>query len=259
MAFVTAALLPTLGILFGMFVCLEVGRRVGAWRHAKEGDREESSAAAIDAAIFALFGLLIAFTFSGAANRFDHRRDQIADEANAIGTAWMRIDLLPPEAQPPIRALFRDYLRSRLATYQSISSDLNAAQAEYDRSQRLQSEIWSRAVPAARSTGNVAVLSLVVQSLNDMFDMATARLHAARTHVPGAILGLLFVLALASALVVGYASARDQQRSWFRTWLFAVVIAICIFVILDLEHPRIGIVRVDEADRLLEELLAGMK
>src|SRR6266850_471863 len=103
------------------------------------------------------------------------------------------------------------------------------------------------------------IFSLVVQSLNDMFDMATARLHAARTHVPGAILGLLFVLALASALVVGYASARDQQRSWFRTWLFAVVIAICIFVILDLEHPRIGIVRVDEADRLLEELLAGMK
>src|SRR5258706_326394 len=73
------------------------------------------------------------------------------------------------------------------------------------------------------------------------------------------LLGRLFVLALASALVVGYASARDQQRSWFRTWLFAVVIAICIFVILDLEHPRIGIVRVDEADRLLEELLAGMK
>jgi hypothetical protein len=259
MAFMTAALLPALGILVGMLVCLEVGRRIGAWRRAKEGDGEETSAAAIDGAIFALFGLLIAFSFSGASNRFDHRRDQIADEANSIGTAWMRIDLLPPEAQPPIRGLFRDYLRSRISTYQSISSDLKAAQAEYDRSQQLQSEIWGRAVPAARSTGNVAVLSLVVQSLNDMFDMATARLHAARTHVPGPILALLFVLALASALVVGYASARDQRRSWFRTWLFAVVIAICIFIILDLEHPRIGIIRVDEADRLLEELLAGMK
>jgi len=257
LAFTTS--LSTTGLFLGMLLCAEIGRRIGVTRLRRTPEALPAGAGAVEGAVFALLGLLIAFTFSGAANRFDHRRDQIADEANAIGTAWMRIDLLPPEAQPPIRGLFRDYLRSRLATYQSISSDLNAAQAEYDRSQRLQSEIWSRAVPAARSTGNVAVLSLVVQSLNDMFDMATARLHAARTHVPGAILGLLFVLALASALVVGYASARNQQRTWFRTWLFAVVIAICIFVILDLEHPRMGLVRVDEADRLLEELLAGMK
>jgi hypothetical protein len=258
MAFVTAALIPTLGLLAGMLVCLETGRRFGVRRRATAPEGKEISAPAIDGAIFALFGLLIAFTFSGAMNRFDHRRDQIADEANAIGTAWLRIDLLPAEGQPRLRELFREYLRSRIATYHSIS-DLKVAMAEYDRSQVLQGEIWGRAVPSARSTGDAAAFWLVVQSLNDMFDMATSRLHASRTHVPGPILALLFALALASALVVGYESAEDQRPSWFRRLMFALVISVCIFVTLDLEHPRIGIIRIDQADRLLEELLTQMK
>lgn len=258
MLFVTAALLPTLGVLVGMLVCLEVGRRLGAWRRAVEGARTQGSAPAIDGAIFALFGLIVAFTFSGAQGRFDHRRDKIAEEANAIGTAWLRIDLLPMDAQAPIRQLFRQYLRSRIATYRNLS-DLKVAKAEYDRSQDLENEIWARAVPSARSTGNAAVLALVVQSLNDMFDMATSRLHASRTHVPTPILLLLFALALASALVVGFETAEDQHQSWLRRSLFAVVIAVCIFIILDLEHPRIGIIRVDEADLLLDEVLAQMK
>jgi len=259
MANLISVLLSALGVLVGMLLCLEAGRRAGAWMRAREGDRVETAAATIDGAIFALFGLLIAFTFSGAASRFDHRRDQIAEEANAIGTAWMRIDLLAQEAQPPVRGLFREYVRSRIATYHAISYDAKVAEAEWERSQDLQTQIWTRAVAAARSTGNGPVLTLVVQSLNEMFDMATARVHASRTHVPEPILGLLFVLALASALVVGYASAKDERPNWFHNALFAVVIAACIFIILDLEHPRIGFIRLDESDRLMEELLAGMK
>ncbi len=253
-----AAILPALGILAGMLICLEVGRWVGLRRLAAGADQGEPSATTIDGAIFALFGLIIAFTFSGATSRFETRRDQIAQEANAIGTAWLRIDLLPPEAQEPMRQLFRDYLRSRIKTYRNVH-DLDVAMAEYHRSQNLQAEIWSRALPASRSTANPAVLTLVAQSLNDMFDTATTRLHAARAHEPVLILILLFALALASALVVGYESARSRERSWFRRSLFAVVVAICIFIILDLEHPRMGLVRIDVADRLLDELLAQMK
>jgi hypothetical protein len=258
MAYVTNALLPTLGMLAGMLGCIEAGRRLGIRRRAGAAESRDVSAPAIDGAIFALFGLLIAFTFSGAMGRFDHRRDQIAEEANAIGTAWLRIDLLPADAQLQIRQLFREYVRSRIATYQDMS-DVKTALAEYDRTQALQGEIWGRAVPSARSTGDVAVLRLVVQSLNDMFDITTSRLHASRTHVPVPILALLFGLALVSALVVGYESAEDQQSSSFRRSMFALVISVCIFVILDLEQPRIGVIRIDEADRLLEELLAQMK
>ncbi|MFL5456876.1 MAG: hypothetical protein ACJ78X_10775, partial [Myxococcales bacterium] len=145
MANLISVLITALGVLVGMLLCLEAGRRAGAWLRTREGDRVETAAATIDGAIFALFGLLIAFTFSGAASRFDHRRDQIADEANAIGTAWMRIDLLAEEAQSPVRGLFREYVRSRIATYRNISVDEKAAEAEYGRSQNLQNEIWAGA------------------------------------------------------------------------------------------------------------------
>ncbi|HEU4384846.1 MAG TPA: hypothetical protein VFR85_15275 [Anaeromyxobacteraceae bacterium] len=234
-----------------------MGRWMGA-RHRAQGGAADGGAGTVETAIFGLFGLLIAFTFSGASGRFDHRRDQIVTEANAIGTAYLRIDLLPPEAQPSLRALFREYLGSRIATYQKLP-DLEAAKAEYDRSVGLQGEIWTRAVAAARSVENPAVPSLVVPALNDMFDIATARLAATRMHVPLVIVVLLFGLALAAAMVVGYSTSQDQERNWFRTVLFAVVISVSVYVILDLEFPRFGLIRVDAADHLLVELLEQMK
>jgi hypothetical protein len=258
MAFATATLLAALGILVGMLGCLELGRRIGLRLRAVEGDRADAAAGAIDGAIFALFGLLIAFTFSGAASRFDERRAQIVVEANAIGTAYLRVDLLPAETQAPVRALFRNYVRSRLATYRSLP-DLQAARAEYDRSIALQSEIWRKAVAAARSTGSPAVLSLVVSALNDTFDIATSRLAAARTHVPREILALLIGMALTAALVVGYATSANQRRAWFRTSLFAIVITAAIFIILDLEYPRFGFVRIEAADVALDEVLQQME
>jgi hypothetical protein len=258
MTFATAVLLPALGLLVGMLVCLELGRWIGVRRRHVEGELVEPSAGTVDTAIFALFGLLIAFTFSGAASRFEHRRDQIVTEANAIGTAYLRIDLLPLEARAPLRALFHDYLGSRLETFRKIS-DEQAARAAYDRSVALQGEIWSKAVPAATSTGNPAVLGLVVSSLNDMFDIASARLAATRIQVPRVILGLLYGLALVAALVVGNETSANPRRRWFRTLLFPLVISASIFIILDLEHPRFGIIRIDTADQILKEMLAQMK
>jgi hypothetical protein len=257
MTFATATVLPPLAILVGMVVCLEIGRRLGARRRAAAGEAEEAGASAIDGAIFALFGLLIAFTFSGATGRFDQRRDQILAEANAIGTAYLRLDLLPAEAQAPLRSLFREYVRSRLATYRKLP-DLEAARAEYQRSLALQGEIWSRAVPAARAVPSPAVTTLVLPALNDVFDVANARLAASRTHVPGLVLLLLFALAMAAALVVGYAGAGSPRPTWFRKVLFAFVISATVFIILDLEYPRFGLIRLDAADRLLEEVLQQM-
>jgi hypothetical protein len=259
MTYWIATLLPVLGVLVGMLVCLELGRWLGVRRRRAEGDLAEPAAGAVDGAIFALLGLMIAFTFSGATGRFDDRRAQIVAEVNAIGTAYLRVDLLPAEVRPPLRELFRDYLRSRLATFRKLP-DLEAARAEYERSVGFQNDIWDLAIPAASSTGNPAVLSLVTSALNEMFDIASARLAATRIHVPRVVLSLLFALALASALVVGYEGAGDaRRRGWLRTILFPLAIAASIFIILDLEYPRMGLIRVDAADRLLEELLEQMQ
>jgi len=104
------------GLFVGVLAFLELGRRIGRRRIASGG---EAGFGAVESAVFGLMGLLIAFTFSGAAGRFDARRDLVTREANAIGTAWLRIDLVPGEAQAKLRDLFRRYLDSRLATYRN--------------------------------------------------------------------------------------------------------------------------------------------
>src|SRR6187549_45273 len=100
MLFTWIAMLLTVALFVGMLVCLEAGRRIGIARLAGNPDGLAKGSSAAEGAVFALLGLLLAFTFSGAASRFEDRRWFINDEANAIGTAYLRLDLLPEEAQP---------------------------------------------------------------------------------------------------------------------------------------------------------------
>ena len=112
MSFVLLGMLLVLALFAVMLAAAEAGRRIGVARLARSDGLAKGGGSA-DAATFALLGLLIAFTFSGAASRFQDRRDLIADEANAIGTAYLRLDLLPSEAQSPLRELFRRYVDVR--------------------------------------------------------------------------------------------------------------------------------------------------
>ena len=112
-----------------MILLLELGRRLGRRRQGRDEEGARAGLGAVEGAVFTLLGLLIAFTFSGAASRFDMRRQLIGQEANAIGTAWLRLDLLPAQAQPELRDLFRRYLDLRLAAYRKMP-DVEAALAE---------------------------------------------------------------------------------------------------------------------------------
>src|SRR5580698_4811372 len=97
-----------------MLALMEMGRRIGIRRRKWDTTSANAGLSTIDGAVFGLMGLLIAFTFSGAASRFDTRRQLIGQEANAIGTAYLRIDLLPATAQPTLRDDFRNYVDARL-------------------------------------------------------------------------------------------------------------------------------------------------
>src|SRR5215472_10388489 len=126
------------GLLFlGMLVCLEIGLRLG--RRTQISESAKPGLGVIEGAMFTLLGLLVAFTFSGAAQRFEGRRHLIIEEANDIGTAYLRIDLLPADAQPEIRELFRKYVDSRLAVYREASV-LDMAKARLAESQEIQNE-----------------------------------------------------------------------------------------------------------------------
>jgi hypothetical protein len=164
------------GLSAGVLLMLEIGRAIGLRRFAADREKGASGFGTVDGVVFGLAGLLIAFAFSGAASRFDKRRDLIVQEANAIGTAYLRIYLLPATAQPALREDFRQYLDSRLAVYQTLQ-DVTAARARLAESNAIQARIWNRAVAvssAAAGSSN-AVTSLVLSSLNEMIDITTTR------------------------------------------------------------------------------------
>jgi len=192
------ALLITLSLFFGMLLFLDIGRRIGIRQRLRDPDNAGTGTGAIDGAVFALLGLLVAFTFSGAAVRFDGRRALIIEEANAIGTAYLRLDLAPPSAQPALRENFRRYVDSRLEAYRKLP-DMEAATAELARSTQLQGEIWNQAVAIGRMEGvSSAATMLLLPALNQMIDITTTRTMAGQMHPPKVIFIMLFGLALAS-------------------------------------------------------------
>jgi len=245
------------GLFTGMLVCLAIGRRFGVRRLAQDPEGAQAGISAIDGSVFALVGLLIAFTFSGAATRFDGRRHLIAEEANAIGTAWLRLDLLTEADQPALRELFRGYLDARIAAFRS-AHDMVEVRALLDRSAALQSQIWSGAVEACRAPGMKRATILLLPALNQMIDITTTRRIATESHPPQVIYTLLFTLTLTAALLAGYDMAGGKRRNWLHMIGFAATMALAIYVILDIEYPRRGFIRVDEADHVLIELRASM-
>jgi hypothetical protein len=246
-------------LFVGMLILLNVGRRIGARHLASDPKGARTGTGTIEAAVFALLGLLIAFTFSGAVSRFDHRRHLIVEEANAIGTAYLRLDLLPTGAQPALRETFRQYVNSRLETYRKLP-DIEASKAEHSKSIKLQEAIWTNAAAASQSQeASPAAPMLLLPALNQMIDITTTRAMALELHPPLIIFGMLFLVALASALLAGYAMAGGKDRKWLHVFGFALVIGITVYVILDIEFPRAGLIRVDAFDHALTDLLKSMK
>jgi hypothetical protein len=245
-----------IGLFAGMLLFLELGRRVGARRLAL--GHSSSGHAVVDSAIFALFGLLVAFTFSGAATRWDVRRMNIAEEANAIGTAYLRVDLLAAEHQPAVRQHFRDYLDARIGVYAALP-DREKALAHLHRAAELQGVIWKAAVPASTSAGaHTDAGKLLVPALNQMFDIMTTRTMAARTHPSPVIFVLLFLLGFGCAMLAGHAMAGLKTWSWLHAAAFAFFIAAGTYVILDIEYPRAGFFRLTEFDQVLVDLRKSM-
>jgi len=258
MSYALTALFITLGLFLGMLLFLDIGRRIGTRRRAQDPEGAGAGTGAVDGAVFALLGLLVAFTFSGAAARFDTRRALIVEEANAIGTAYLRLDLVPASAQPALRDLFRRYMDSRIEVYRKLP-DLNAAKAELAQSAKLQADIWNQAVAAGRLEGAPpAATMLLLPALNQMIDITTTRTMAGQIHPPMVIFLMLFGLALAGALLAGYGMAGGKSRDWLHMLAFAAVLALAIYVIIDIEYPRLGLIRVDAFDQVLVEVRASM-
>jgi hypothetical protein len=251
------AMAVSVGLFAGMLLCLDAGFRLGR-RASRQQSSSHAGIGALEAAVYALLGLLLAFTFSGATARFEAHRQLIVKEANAISTAYLRLDEMPAPSQPDMRRLFRDYLDARLRVQNSLP-DLNAAKREMERSAQLEQAIWSRAVAGSRLDASQNSARLLLPALNAMFDIATERAVAFQAHLPRLIFYLLMFIALMSALLAGYAMAERKSRSLLHMFLYAACIAATIYAVTDLEYPRSGIIRVDAADSALLQLRQSIR
>lgn len=199
-----------------------------------------------------LLALLLGFTFSMGLQRFDARGEAAIHEANAIGTAYLRTELITESDGEPLRALMRDYLSLRIdATHVDLTQtdhrlELNA------RTLGLQAAIWPRAVDAAERDPRPVTTGLLLQALNEMIDACSSRQAALAKRVPEVVTMLLFAVLAITGAVLGFASGLEGGRPKLATVSIAALILLVIFLIIDLDRPRRGLIQVDQSS--LEEL-----
>ena len=245
-------------LLCGMLILLETGRRLGIKRLPQESEGERGSLGAIEGAVFALFGLVMAFSFSGAASRFNEKRMLIAEEVNTIETAYLRLHLLAQPARPDLQELFRRYVDSRLETYRQLPN-VESAEKEMAKSKRIQEEIWNDAVAATLlPNSHPDAGKLLLPALNNMIDISTTRTMALQIHPPRIVYALLFGLGLICSLLAGYRMAIGRHRSWLHIFGFTVITVIIVYVLLDVEYPRSGLIRLETSDQLLVQARENM-
>jgi hypothetical protein len=254
---VVLPILVLCGLFTTVLLSIEIGHRIGIRRRSRMPQGGNVVNSAVENSVFALMGLLIAFTFSGAGSRFDARRSLIVREANAIGTTYLRLDLLPPEVQPEVRQDFRTYVRSRLDVYQKIP-DFKALKVALDQSSALQRSIWKKTVEATKGI-SPAEKSLVLTTLNQMIDITTEHAVALTAHPPPAVFAMLALTVIVSSVLVGYTMSVSEVRDWISTIIFVLMVGIAVYVILDYEFPRVGFIRIDPVDQVLAQTLQQMK
>jgi len=238
-----------------MLISLEIGRKVRRLSSIKKYIVTNSTIEGpVETILFALLGLLLAFTFTGAEVRFEAQRQLITTEANTIGIAYLRIDLLPKEIQPQIRNLFKQYTALRAISHKNENDDA-AIKSMSNSSTNFQKQIWSIAIANCKKADLPSECRmLLLPALNDMFDITTTRLVARQNHPPTVIYVLLIALSLFSAFLVGYDLPQSNRRNLLYMISYTIIISLVLYLIVEIEVPRYGLITIDKADQVILDL-----
>jgi hypothetical protein len=248
------------GLLFVAVLVLLMGAAGVGFVLAQRARRQHGDtaphASAIQGAVLGLLALLLGFTFSLAMARFETRKEIQRDEANAIGTTYLRAQLLPEPMRTQIRADLRAYVETRfeLGKVSFLPERLRQAHAQ---ASALQKRMWQQLVAAADAKADPELLTFFGESLNETIDMHATRMAAIRSRIPAAIFVVLFVVALASLGLTGYASGPNHRQSFALNALVALLIAVVMLLTFDLHRPRRGLITLDLTG--LEELRESMR
>ena len=247
-------------LLFGgaLYGFLELGRRRGRRQIELDPTGSRTGLGAMEASLYGLFGLLLAFHFGGATNRFVARRDQVGEEIKIVRTLWRRLDHLPAPARDALRARVRQHVSDHLKAYTDATT-VEGFRNDMERLKAFEDQMWTETLAAVKAPGADAYAATILGSMIALFDSRAARTAAIDNHLPAVIHAMFFTLAFVVAFMVGFGLAEAKVRNWTHIGGFLVIVTLAVYVIMDLEFPRLGLIRVDFADEQIRALLQTLK
>lgn len=242
----TSSLLIAVALLASMLAALYLGRRIGQRVRHGTNEATHEHVNALQGTLLGLLALLLGFTLSLSLQRYDERSNAVFAEANAIENAYDNARLAPEPAATQLRALLREYTRERVEAGRLSVVYRDERGGLLDRAEILQREILTLAGEIPTEEMNGALKAYVLKSVDEAFDRRDEREAGLERHVPEAVLWLLYLTFVATGGVVGYAMGINGARTMVATHLLVGLIVVLVFIIIDLDRPRRGLVQVDQ-------------
>ena len=240
------------GLLVGMVLALAGGHRLGR-RHQISGNVSVKDwVGIVDGPILAIFGLLLAFSFYGAMQRFDERRKLIIEESVALASAYRYTDLLPSGNRPPIQKMLRDYVETQAELRNRVVEGGHSATL-YGQSRQAFEEMWDATIAATSDPGSGDARRAMLSALGEIDRISTISLTSPYLHPPFIIFVVLLLLSLVSAFLLGYQASTTARKSWVHLGLFVIFLSVVSYLIVDLEYPRVGAIRIGDMQDFIRE------
>lgn len=239
-------------LLLAMIVMTWLGNFFAAFRTKRNPELVSEGIGSLEGALLGLVALLLAFTFSMSASRYEERRHIIIEEANVIGTAILRADLYPDSIRAAFRKDFEAYVEERIEYFEA-GTDTTRILESLARCNAIAMKLWNRATTLGHDPKNLISTNQMIPALNQMIDIVTTRFATSLAKVPKSILWLLFLLCLVASFVVGY-GRKGKKLDWVMVAGFSLMTSLAIYLILDLDRSRRGIITMDNAHERIVDL-----
>ncbi len=236
-----------LALFVAIIIVNEMGFRVGRFHQDYDDAEVKALTGSVQASVLGLLALLLGFTFSMSMQRFDNRSMALIDEANAIGTAMLRVELLPDIYKAEAAEQLKHYIDLRIAIGQLDLTKQTQRQRYNDEITEVQKKLWSLAILATNEDPRPVTTGAFVKSLNDVIDSQGKRNALLQMHVPEVVLFLLFLVFISSGGILGYSAGLSGKRVFIPIVMISFLITLIVFIIIDLDRPKRGLIQVNQS------------
>lgn len=238
-------------IAIALFIAIilfnEMGFRVGRYHQDNNDAEVKALTGSVQASVLGLLALLLGFTFSMSMQRFDNRSMALIDEANTIGTAILRVELLPDNFKAEAAEHLKRYVDLRIAIGQLDLTKQAQRKTYNDEITEVQNKLWSLAILATNEDPRPVTTGAFVKSLNDVIDSQGKRNALLQMHVPEVVLLLLFLVFISSGGIFGYSAGLSGKRVFVPIAMISLLITLIVFIIIDLDRPKRGLIQVNQS------------